>query len=203
MTDLADRTTWLSDPLRAPSAAWSAGGHLRAATYYLVVPPAILGAMADTDTRDTGAPEPRLPRPPMAPAKRNLIAAVLVAVAMVGLFFTVRLAVTGDANTSAALPDSVDRLIPASGDEVLTQSEVGIDLAVGYDAYLIVNGNEVRSEADGLVKDLGLGLVKFQPGDGKPVESLIPEKNCVIAMVWPQAEGEDSAEPVSWCFNAA
>lgn len=139
----------------------------------------------------------------MAPAKRNAIAAVLVAVAIVGLYFTVRLAVTGDANTSAALPDSVDRLIPASGAEVLTQAEVGIDLAVGYDAYLILNGTDIRSESDGLFKDLGLGLIKFQPGEGKPVESLIPEKNCVIAMVWPQAEDEDAAEPVSWCFNAA
>lgn len=159
--------------------------------------------MEDTESRADGGPEPTAPRAPMAPAKRNAIAAVLVAVAIVGLYFTVSLAVTGDNNASAALPESVDRLIPASGDEVLTQSEVGIDLAVGYDAYLIVNGTEIRSEADGLVKDLGLGLVKFQPGEGKQVESLIPEKNCVIAMVWPQAEGEDAAEPVSWCFNAA
>ncbi|MEZ5350658.1 MAG: hypothetical protein R2714_15885 [Microthrixaceae bacterium] len=142
-------------------------------------------------------------RPPMQPAARNAIASVLVLVAIVGLVFTVRLAVTGDDNTSDALPDSVDRLIPDSGDEVLAQSSVGVDLAVGFDAYLIVNGTEIRTEADGLTKDLGLGLVTFQPGNGKPVDTLLPEKNCVIAMVWPQTEGEDSAEPVSWCFNAA
>ena len=58
-------------------------------------------------------------------------------------------------------------------------------------------------EEDGLVRDQGLGLVKYQPGTGKPIESLAAEKNCVIAMVWPQAEGEEAAEPVSWCFNAA
>lgn len=139
----------------------------------------------------------------MKPAARNAIAAVLIAVAIVGLVFTVRMAVTGDGNTSAALPDSVDRLIPASGDEVLTQSEVGVDLAVGFDAYLILNGTEIRTESDGLNKDLGLGTVTFQPDEGRPVESLLPEKNCVIAMVWPQMEGEDAAEPVSWCFNAA
>lgn len=139
----------------------------------------------------------------MSPALRNAVAAMLVAVALVGLYFTFRAAVTGDSNTSQALPDSVDRLIPASGDEVLTQSEVGVDLATGFDAYLIVNGTEIRSESDGLTRDLGLGLVKFQPGSGKPVESLNPERNCVIAMVWPQAEGEEAAEPVSWCFNAA
>lgn len=139
----------------------------------------------------------------MNPVARNTIGILVMLVAVVGLVFTVRLAVTGDDNTSAALPDSVDRLIPASGDEVLTQTEVGVDLAVGFDAYLIVNGTEVRSEEDGLTKDLGLGLVKFQPGEGRPVESLLPEKNCVIAMIWPQMEGEEAAEPVSWCFNAA
>lgn len=159
--------------------------------------------MADTETQAGGDPEPETPRAPMSAAKRNAISAMLITIAVIGLYFTVRLAVTGDNNTSAALPESVDRLIPASGDEVLAQSEVGIDLAIGYDAYLIVNGHEIRSEEDGLVRDLGLGLVKFQPGEGKPVESLIPEKNCVIAMVWPQAEGRDAAEPVSWCFNAA
>ena len=139
----------------------------------------------------------------MAPARRNAIAAVLVAVAVVGLFFTGRAAVTGDSNASQTLPDSVDPLIPTSGSEVLTQSEVGVDLATGYDAYLIINGTEVRGEEDGLVRDQGLGLVKYQPGTGKPIESLAAEKNCVIAMVWPQAEGEEAAEPVSWCFNAA
>ncbi len=159
--------------------------------------------MADTDTTGSGTQPPRTPKPPMAPAKRNTIAVVLIAVAIAGLVVTVRLAVTGESNTSAALPDSVDRLIPESGDEVLAQADVGIDLAVGYDAYLILNGTEIRSADDGLVKDLGLGLVSFQPGPGKKVETLNPEKNCVIAMVWPQTEGEDSAEPVSWCFNAA
>lgn len=139
----------------------------------------------------------------MAPAKRNAIAALLVAVAIVGLFFTVQLAVTGNDNTSKALPDSVDRLIPESGSEVLTQEEVGVDLAIGYDAYLIVNGTEIHTEADGLQRNAGLGRITFQPGEGKPVESLLAEKNCIIAMVWPEAEGEDAAEPVSWCFEAA
>ncbi len=159
--------------------------------------------MVDAESRPPGVPTTATGRQPMAPAKRNAIAAALIAVAIVGLYFTVRLAVTGESDASAALPDSVDRLIPASGDEVLTQSEVGVDLATGYDAYLIVNGTEIRSEADGLTKDLGLGLVTFSPGEGKPVESLLAERNCVIAMVWPQTDGEDAAEPVSWCFNAA
>ncbi len=139
----------------------------------------------------------------LAPWARNTIAAVVVAGACLGLFLTVQAAVTGDNNTSLALPDSVDRLIPASGDEVLAQAEVGIDLATGYDAYLIINGTEIRDEQDGLAKNLGLGRVTYQPRPGSPIESLNPDKNCVIAMVWAQSDGPETAGPVPWCFTAA
>jgi len=139
----------------------------------------------------------------MSPRTRNAIAAVVIIGAIVGMVFTFRLAVTGDGSTSRALPDSVDRLIPASGAEVLSQSEIGVDLAAGFDAYLIVNGTEIRDEDDGLARELGLGTVTFQPGQGKAIESLQPDKNCVIAMVWPQRDGPEAAEPLSWCFTAA
>ncbi|MCP4434035.1 MAG: hypothetical protein GY812_00855 [Actinomycetia bacterium] len=137
------------------------------------------------------------------PKARTAIASLVIAAAVVGLFLTVKAANTGEEATSLALPDSVDSLIPASGDEVLAQSAVGVDLASGFDAYLIVNGTEIRDEGDGLAKDLGLGRVMFQPGQGKAIESLSPERNCVIAMVWAQKDGPDAAEPVSWCFTAA
>ncbi|MGI9578438.1 MAG: hypothetical protein ACR2OH_09585 [Microthrixaceae bacterium] len=156
-----------------------------------------------TDGNESANPSLPTGRAPMNPRARNAIAAIVIIGAIVGMVFTFRLAVTGDGNTSQALPDSVDRLIPASGDEVLSQSEIGVDLATGFDAYLIVNGTEIRDEADGLKRELGLGTVTYQPGVGKPVEALQPDKNCVIAMVWPQHDGPDSAEPLSWCFTAA
>lgn len=155
----------------------------------------ILGDMADTGTTDA--------RAGLSPRMRTAVASVIVLAALAGLFFTAKAATTGNESSSLALPDSVDRLIPASGDEVLTQAQVGVDLATGFDAYLIVNGTEIRTEGDGLTKDLGLGLVTFQPGRGTPIDSLLPEKNCVIAMVWPRSDGEEAAEPVTWCFDAA
>lgn len=145
------------------------------------------------------APNPR--RELSAPA-RNAIAGVLILAALAGLVLTVQAAVTGDDDTSRALPDSVERLLPESGSEVLAQSTVGVDLAVGYDAYLIINGTEIRDEGDGLVKDMGTGLITYQPGAGE-VEELEAERNCVIAMVWEQTEGPKFADPVSWCFTAA
>jgi hypothetical protein len=123
--------------------------------------------------------------------------------AVAGLVVTVMLATTGDDATSDSTPEFVDRLIPPSGSEVLRQATVGIDVANGYDASLIINGTEIRSAEDGLVTDLGSGLIQFTPGAGKPIESLEPEQNCVTALVWRTTEGERSAVPVSWCFNAA
>ncbi len=133
--------------------------------------------------------------------RRIIIAIVLVAV-LVGLFLTGRAAVTGFDDASQSLPDSVDRLVPASGDEVLRQAQVGIDVADGFDAYLQINGVEIRSAEDGLIKDLGTGLIEFQPGPGRPIEKLNPNQNCVIAFVFDQLEGPDNAQPVSWCFEA-
>jgi hypothetical protein len=128
---------------------------------------------------------------------------LLLVGALVGLVLTVRLATTGNDSTSESLPEFVDRLIPASGSEVLRQAGVGIDVAAGHDGYLIINGTEIRTAEDGLVKDLGTGLIQFVPGPGKPVEALDPEKNCALALVWKQSEGEDTAQPVSWCFTAS
>ena len=127
---------------------------------------------------------------------------MLILGALAGLFFTGRWAITGENDSSQALPDSVDRVIPPSGSEVLRQAPVGVDVADGFDAYLIVNGTEIRSAEDGLVKDLGVGLIQFQPGEGRPVESLNTNRNCVIAQVYDQREGPESAQPVSWCFQA-
>ena len=141
-------------------------------------------------------------RPRLGDVPRRIIITILIVGAVVGIFFTGRMAITGGNETSGALPDSVDRLIPASGSEVLRQSQVGIDVADGFDAYLQINGVEVRTAEDGLIKDLGTGLILFQPGPDRPVEELNPNQNCVTAFVFDQLEGPTTAQPVTWCFQA-
>jgi hypothetical protein len=165
---------------------------------------------ADTTSPDPGTPAPGSPAPADgAPTGRvprwaqRLVVAVLLLGAAAGLVLTVRAASTGDDSTSGSLPESVDRLIPPSGTEILRQAPVGIDLAAGYDAELVINGVELPEGTDGLSKDLGTGLVQYVPAPGRPVEQLEAERNCVVALVWRQAEGRGSAEPVSWCFSAS
>ncbi len=133
---------------------------------------------------------------------RRVVIGVAIIAAVAGIYFTGRAATTGLDSTSDGLPDSVDRLIPASGDEVLRQAQVGIDVATGHDAYLIVNGVEIRTVEDGLIKDLGTGQILVQPGVGKTLESLNEGRNCVVAMVWESLQTETTASPVSWCFDA-
>jgi hypothetical protein len=133
-------------------------------------------------------------------ASRRAIITVLILGSIVGIVFTVRAAQTGTENES--LPDTVERTIPVAGGEVPRQSLVGIELADRHDAYLVINGVTVRDAADGLIKDLGTGLVQFQPAPGLPVESLESGQNCVVAYVWDQIEDVSTAQPVSWCFTA-
>jgi hypothetical protein len=156
-----------------------------------------LRVMSDTET----PPVPRI-RPGPKDWVRKIFISFLIVGALVGIFFTGKNATTGMDNTSQNLPNSVERLLPASGDEVLRQAQVGLDLADGYKATLTINGTEIRSAEDGLITDLGTGQVLYQPGPDKPVESLNSGQNCVIAMVWDELELESTAVPVSWCFDA-
>lgn len=151
---------------------------------------------------DESTPGPDLVQSRERELLRRLIITVVILGALIGLFFTGRAATTGLDSTSDALPAQVDRLIPASGAQVLRQSQVGIDVADGYDAYLIINGVNVRDVGDGLIRDLGTGLILLQPGPGKAVETLNEGKNCVVAMVWDKLKNPSSAVPVSWCFDA-
>ena len=161
------------------------------------------GLEPDADAGAGAGPPPRrLPRFTLDDRVRRVVVTLVVVGALVGIFFTGRWAVTGADSTSQSLPDQVDLLLPASGSEVLVQAQVGVDLADGYTAYLTINGTDVRTAEDGLITNLGTGQILYQPGPGKPVESLNSGQNCVIAMVWDQLETVETAEPVSWCFQA-
>lgn len=136
----------------------------------------------------------------MRDATRKAVITVLVLGALAGLFFTGQFANTGLGTDD--LPEGVQRLDPPPGGSVLVQSQIGMDIDEGYDVYLQINGTEVRTADDGLIKDLGTGQIRFQPGPQTPVESLNQGTNCVVAFIWDRVEGPNSALPVSWCFDA-
>ncbi|HPU38671.1 MAG TPA: hypothetical protein PLS63_03790 [Microthrixaceae bacterium] len=148
------------------------------------------------------------PQPPRRKERRELpdrwaytIMALLILVSIAGIAVAVTIASTGGDKTSEVLPEYVDRLEPTSGSQILQQSTVGVDVAEGYDAFLIVDGKEIKTTADGLVKQLSTGIVQFTPGPGRPVETLPSGRNCVTAMVWLAKDGERTAKPTNWCFE--
>jgi hypothetical protein len=143
------------------------------------------------------------------PVVRRVVVGLLLAAAAGLVVVIANNAVTGSDSVSSTRPASIDRLIPASGSQILRQGQVGVDLAPGYDAYLIVNGVEIRNQAseddpDGLTKSLTPEgyTITYAPGPGRRVESLLPDVNRVTAMVWRQEDGPSSASPTYGTFNA-
>lgn len=149
------------------------------------------------------APSPDHP-PRMAEGRYRLLIAGLVVLAGVAIVAGVRATETGtdDGPTGDGGSEVVERLIPASGDEVIRQAELGIDLAPGYEGTLEVNGVEIPDDELRLVP--AQNEVFFTPGEGKVVEELRAGPNCATAVVWRSAIGRDAAtdQTFSWCFEA-
>ncbi len=173
------------------------------------VDPALEESTAEHISMDTtpaieagdGPSRPRRRRRELPDRWAYTIMALLIVVSIAGIVVAVTIASTGGDRTSEVLPEYVDRLEPTSGSQILQQSTVGIDVADGYDAFLIVDGKEIKTPADGLIKQLSTGIVQFTPGAGRPVESLPSGRNCVTAMVWLAKDGERTAKPTNWCFE--
>ncbi len=78
------------------------------------------------------------------------------------------------------------------GAEALSQTQIAIDLAPGYDGRLVVNSVEIPDED--VDKDSNLNQIVFVPDEGKAVEELPSgQETCVLALYWPLAEGEGGA----------
>jgi len=44
--------------------------------------------------------------------------------------------------------------------------------------------------------------VLFKPGAGKVITQLLPDRNCVTALVWRRDLGRAEASARDWCFRA-
>ena len=152
---------------------------------------------------DTSAP---MPRPTSAPApwskgRYRLLVGALAAAALVALVVGVLVTDTAQPDAQGGY-DAVERFVPAPGDEVLRQAELGIDLAPGYDGTLALNGVAIPEEDLRRVREQN--EVYFTPGEGKAVERLLAGSNCVTATVWKASDGAGTAndQTVEWCFEA-
>jgi len=124
-----------------------------------------------------------------------LIAAALVAI-VVG-FMQVQ---TGD-STSALVDPAIEALVPQPGELVLRQSQVGADLAPGYEGTLDIDSTPIPD--DQLTINAPLSQVFYQPGPGKEFTQFAPGRHCVTVHFFKTIEGPDTTRAYSWCFNVS
>ena len=121
--------------------------------------------------------------------------------AVAAALFASAIIVAAGNSSSADLPVAIQTVSPGSGDNVLSQSDIVVDLAAGYTAELEVNGVEIPE--DHLFRVPGLNKVTFRPGQGKVVERLLPDQNCVRVRYWQIVLGRNDAQFHTWCFFAS
>ena len=149
--------------------------------------------------------EPTPARKPARTAEDRRFALIIgVAVAAAAGFLALAVARTNtDDQTPAVVasrPDIVEHLIPLNNAQVQRQSELGIDLAPGYEAALVVDGTAIPEDQLRLVPQQN--QVFFTPGEGKAIEELDAGQTCVTAIVWQSAVGRGSQDKsFQWCFN--
>ena len=150
------------------------------------------------------SPTPPHRRAPLSTARYRAVVAVALAAAGVALFLAVRSTDTGGEDRVAvqSQPDLVEHVYPRNGDRVLRQSEIGIDLAPGHEAMLIVNGQPIPDEQLRRVPEQN--QVFFQPGEGTVFPELPAGRTCVAAVVWRSSTGQGADDQtVRWCFEAS
>ena len=148
-----------------------------------------------------------------APARGSLrMRLTVAALAAAGVAVLVVAALVGSGGSpgpgdAATAGPAVDRVIPAPGDEVLQQQRVGVVLDARYRLTSLMvfpndrftGGVDVSEE---VAKVEGLNMFEFAPGEGRLIESLSPDANCVRATFVLIARPDES-DTAQWCFQVS
>jgi hypothetical protein len=180
---------------------------------------------ADTsdDVRDV-APDETVAVDAATPRRRRRIDKGLLtvsAVAGLGLALVVRglfLGVTGD--DRAPLPPQIERLNPVpEATQVLSQSNVFVDLAAGHTGVLIIDGIELETinvaelSSDRLepgqqvripavtVFEPGNATLTFTPGSDAPISEFVDGEHRATVVYWRADESRRFARTFSWTFT--
>ncbi len=99
------------------------------------------------------------------------------------------------------LPVAIQAIAPEPGSNVLSQSDVVVDLAVGYTAEIDINGVPIPEEQ--LFRIDALNQLSYEPREGKVVPRLRADQNCVRVFYWLIAQGPENPTSYTWCFDAS
>lgn len=117
-------------------------------------------------------------------------------------------------------PDAIVDISPAPNDrQVLSQTEIRVDLQDGYEAVLVLDGIEIPTTpladiAGGgaepgqqidlpptAIYDQGNSLIRFTPSDGAVIESYSVGRHDVTVIFWEIEKGRNTARSYSWSFE--
>ena len=150
--------------------------------------------------------------------RQRLITSAIAAVALAFIVAGVTSAITGTAAQHP--PAGVDRFIPAPGELVLRQTQVGADLGAGYRGNLIIDGqaiptydlgdpgpcatNTTKFTGIDAVFDGGSNTVFFTPRPGSTIERFAPGEHRIAVQYWKICDNPDTAShTATWTFKVA
>lgn len=140
--------------------------------------------------------------------------AIAVGLAMVGYALTV--ALTGDEGID--YPDAIEMVDPVpNAVQVLAQTNVFVDLEIGYTGVLVVNGLELETFRIGeepnvepgrqvdippvTIFEPGNATLTFSPSPGAEIERFSSGIQEVEVIFWREDEGRQRASSYVWTFN--
>jgi hypothetical protein len=127
---------------------------------------------------------------------------VVLVLSAIGLFVLACMSAdTSNDDGIAVSGDIVERLTPASEDEVLRQAPVAVDLAPGWAlGALTINGTPVLEQDWKVTAELG--LYQFFPAEHEDLEVIKADQNCVEAEAFQLADPTETQQ-IDWCFTVA
>lgn len=158
--------------------------------------------------------------PRIVRTRREIIEMVLISLGFATGLMLIVWGVSGSVTGREALgiPDEIERVSPAPNDtQVLSRTEIFVDLAAGLEAELIVNGVTLETarlgEVEGLapgaqvelpptaIYDPGNFSIRFQPQEGAAIEEWELGVHNVTVVYWDAEKGRASSASFSWSFE--
>jgi hypothetical protein len=127
---------------------------------------------------------------------RRLVIVLALAGAAAFFFF----AFSSDRNEGAPVTDqAIERLIPEPRAETLRQTDVGVDLRVGYAAKLSIDGVAIPEDEVGGIREQGEYI--FRPGDGKQFDSFEAGRHEARATITNLEQPTQDPIQIAWAFD--
>ena len=184
------------------------------------------GDVSDNDSPDAAIQQDEgAPGQPVTNVRRRRRPSIEMVLISAGLALGLMMIILGlmSATTgrdALGYPDQIVGVSPAPNDrQVLSQTEISVDLIDGYEAELILDGISIpttrledASPQDvkpgqqielpkTAIYDQGNSLIRFEPTEGAAVEKYDVGVHRVTVLFWKIEEGRNTARSFSWSFE--